>query len=128
MFFYHLLVDGGAVMWLIAAAAMLAAGVFLVKAFQFHREEINVRELINGLENVLRRDGFVEAISLCDNTPGPAARDTTTRGWAGTRSGPRSGRGTRGIRARSSRSTATGGRTAGERRAIRTRGRRTTRW
>ena len=74
MFFYHLLVDGGAVMWLIAAAAMLAAGVFLVKAFQFHREEINVRELINGLENVLRRDGFVEAISLCDNTPGPAAR------------------------------------------------------
>ena len=62
------------VMWLIAAAAVLAAAVFLVKAFQFHREEINVRELISGLENVLRRDGFVEAISLCDNTPGPAAR------------------------------------------------------
>ena len=69
MFFYQLLVDGGPVMWLIAVAA-----VFLVKTFQFHREEINVRELVNGLENVLRRDGFVEAISLCDNTPGPAAR------------------------------------------------------
>ena len=74
MFFYQLMMDGGAVMWLIAAAAVLAAAVFLVKAFQFHREEINVRELITGLENVLRRDGFVEAISLCDNTPGPAAR------------------------------------------------------
>ena len=74
MFFYQLLVDGGAVMWLIAVAAVLATAVFLVKTFQFHREEINVRELVNGLENVLRRDGFVEAISLCDNTPGPAAR------------------------------------------------------
>lgn len=74
MFFYQLLVDGGPVMWLIAVAAVLAAAVFLVKTFQFHREEINVRELVNGLENVLRRDGFVEAISLCDNTPGPAAR------------------------------------------------------
>ncbi len=74
MFFYQLLVDGGAVMWLIAGAAVLATAVFLVKTFQFHREEINVRELVNGLENVLRRDGFVEAISLCDNTPGPAAR------------------------------------------------------
>ena len=74
MFFYQLMMDGGAVMWLIAAAAVLATAVFLVKAFQFHREEINVHELITGLENVLRRDGFVEAISLCDNTPGPAAR------------------------------------------------------
>ncbi len=74
MFFYQLLVDGGAVMWLIAIAAVLAGAVFLVKAFQFHREEINIRELISGLENVLKRDGFVEAISLCDNTPGPAAR------------------------------------------------------
>lgn len=74
MFFYQLMVEGGAVMWLIALAAVIAAAVFLVKAFQFHREEINVRELITGLENVLRRDGFVEAISLCDNTPGPAAR------------------------------------------------------
>ena len=74
MFFYQLMVEGGAVMWLIALTALIAAMVFLVKAFQFHREEINVRELITGLENVLRRDGFVEAISLCDNTSGPAAR------------------------------------------------------
>ena len=74
MFFYQLLLDGGAVMWLIAIAALIATAVFVIKAFQFHREEINAHELINGLENVLKRDGFVEAISLCDNTPGPVAR------------------------------------------------------
>jgi biopolymer transport protein ExbB len=43
----------------------------LEKWFQFHREQINVGELITGLFNVLRRDGYVEAITLCDNTPGP---------------------------------------------------------
>ncbi len=74
MFFYQLLLDGGAVMWLIAIAAVIASVVFVLKTFQFHREEINAHELINGLENVLKRDGFVEAISLCDNTPGPVAR------------------------------------------------------
>ena len=74
MYFYQLLADGGPVMGLIFIAAVLATGVFLMKAFQFHREEINVRELITGLENVLKRNGYVEAISLCDNTPGPVAR------------------------------------------------------
>ena len=61
-------------MWIIAIAAVIASVVFVIKTFQFHREEINAHELINGLENVLKRDGFVEAISLCDNTPGPVAR------------------------------------------------------
>ena len=74
MFFYQLMMDGGAAMWLIAAAAVLAAAVFLVKAFQFHREEINVSELVKGLKNVLKRDGLIEAISLCDNTSGPVAK------------------------------------------------------
>ena len=48
--------------------------VFLEKWFHFHREQVNVGELVSGLINVLKRDGMVEAISLCDNTPGPVAR------------------------------------------------------
>ena len=48
--------------------------VLLLKVFQFHRDEINVRELLRGLINVLQRDGLVEALTLCDSTPGPAAR------------------------------------------------------
>lgn len=71
---YQIMSDGGPVMWLLLLCSLMAVFIFLMKTFQFHREEINVRELIKGLENVLRRDGFVEAISLCDNTPGPVAR------------------------------------------------------
>jgi len=74
LLYYNLIQDGGPVMWVIAAAALLMLLVFLMKVLQFHREEINVRELLRGLFNVLKRDGFVEAITLCDNTPGPAAK------------------------------------------------------
>ncbi len=72
--FLELMRDGGPVLWIIGICALIAMFIFFRKTFQFHREEVNVKELVRGLENVLRRNGFVEAISLCDNTPGPAAR------------------------------------------------------
>lgn len=74
MLFLQIMRDGGPVMWLIAACSLIATFIFLEKWFQFHREQVNVKELLKGLFNVLKRDGFVEAISLCDNTPGPAAK------------------------------------------------------
>ena len=74
MVFLKLIQEGGPVLWLIMVCAVLALAVFLGKVFQFHRDEINVRELLRGLVNVLQRDGLVEALTLCDSTPGPAAR------------------------------------------------------
>ena len=72
--FLKMMRDGGPVMWVIIGCSVLALVVFLEKVFQFHRDEINVRELLRGLINVLKRDGMVEALTLCDSTPGPAAR------------------------------------------------------
>lgn len=72
--FLQLMRAGGPVMWVILGCSVLALVVFLEKVFQFHRDEINVRELLRGLTNVLKRDGMVEALTLCDSTPGPAAR------------------------------------------------------
>ena len=71
MLFMKMMTDGGPVMWLILFASVTAMFIFFEKWFQFHSEQINVGELITGLFNVLRRDGYVEAITLCDNTPGP---------------------------------------------------------
>ena len=77
MMFVKLMQDGGPVMWIILMCSLIAIYVFLEKWFQFHRDQIRVEELIRGLINVLRRDGFIEAISLCDHTPGPVARVLT---------------------------------------------------
>ena len=72
--FLELMRDGGPIMWVILFCSVVALFIFLKKVFQFHREEINVGELLRGLFNVLRRDGFVQALKLCDHTPAPAAR------------------------------------------------------
>ena len=72
--FFNFMQAGGPIMWIILVFSILALFVFLLKTFQFHREEINVRELLRGLFNVLKRNGVVEAITLCDSTPGPVAR------------------------------------------------------
>ncbi len=66
--------DGGPVMIVILICSLVAVFVFCEKWFQFHREQINIRELVKGLINVLKRDGMVEAVTLCENTPGPVAR------------------------------------------------------
>ena len=74
MLVLRLVHEGGPVIWIILICSLLSLFVFLEKTLQFHREEINVRELLRGLFNVLKRDGLVEALTLCDSTPGPAAK------------------------------------------------------
>ena len=73
-FFYKMFEIGGPILLAIILCSMILVYVFLVKWFQFHRAQINAAELIAGLVNVLRRDGMIEAITLCDNTPGPVAK------------------------------------------------------
>src|SRR5215470_17206119 len=66
--------SGGAVFWLILLAGAVAIVVFIERFLHYHRVQINSTEFLNGVRNVLRRDNVVEAISICDATPGPVAR------------------------------------------------------
>jgi len=61
-------------MWLILLAAATAAAVFVERALYCHRSQINSAEFLNGVRTVLKRGNVVEAISICDATPGPVAR------------------------------------------------------
>lgn len=74
MLLLKLINNGGPVMWIILVLSAIAFFIFLAKVFQLHRDEISVRELLRGLFNVLQREGIVEALTLCDNTPGPVAK------------------------------------------------------
>ena len=69
-----LLTNGGAVIWLILIAAAVALVTFVERVLYCHRSQINSTEFLNGVRNVLKRDNVVEAISICDATPGPVAR------------------------------------------------------
>src|SRR3974390_513634 len=72
------LTDGGPVIWLILLAAAVALVVFIERVLYCHRSQINSAEFLNGVRNVLKRENVVEAISICDATPGPVARIVKT--------------------------------------------------
>jgi biopolymer transport protein ExbB len=70
MFLSH----GGPMIWLIVAASAVAVVVFIERVLHFHRAQINSMEFLNGVRINLKRDSVVEALAICDATPGPVAR------------------------------------------------------
>ena len=72
--FPTLLANGGPVVWLLILISGVAIVVFTERLLHCHRAQINSTEFLNGVRTVLRRDNVVEAVSICDATPGPVAR------------------------------------------------------
>jgi biopolymer transport protein ExbB len=70
----HILAAGGLMIWVIVAASAVALAVFFERLLQYHRDHINSTQFLNGVRNVLKRDNIVEALAICDATPGPVPR------------------------------------------------------
>src|SRR5436190_8924550 len=70
----NLIRHGGMMVWVLIAASAVAVLVFVERLLHYHRAQINSMEFLNGVRNVLKRDNIVEALSICDATPGPVAR------------------------------------------------------
>lgn len=69
-----LLAHGGPVMYLLLLTSAVAVAVFIERFLHCHRAQINSTEFLNGVRTVLKRNNVVEALSICDATPGPVAR------------------------------------------------------
>ena len=65
--------SGGPVMWVILVCGLIALIVFLERFFHLHRAQIKIDDFLNGITTNLNRGNDLEAISICDQTPGPAA-------------------------------------------------------
>ena len=70
----EILNSGGLVLSLILLISAVAVLVFIERFLHCHRAQINSIEFLNGVRTVLKRDNVVEALSICDATPGPVAR------------------------------------------------------
>src|ERR1700689_5672895 len=70
----HFLAQGGILIWVIVSASAVAMGVVMERLLLYHSEQINSTEFLNGVRNVLKRDNIVEALAICDATPGPVPR------------------------------------------------------
>ncbi len=69
-----LISNGGVMLWLLILTSAVALAVFVERVLHCHRAQINSTEFLNGVRTVMKRDNVVEALSICDATPGPVAR------------------------------------------------------
>ena len=60
--------------WVLVLTSAVGVAVFIERVLHCHRAQINSAEFLNGVKTVLKRDNVVEALSICDATPGPVAR------------------------------------------------------
>ena len=64
---------GGAVMWVLLGLALLALMLFVERSLYLHRGQIRAKAFVDGIKNALAKRRLVEALTLCEETPGPVA-------------------------------------------------------
>ncbi len=64
---------GGPLMYPILLCSILFLAIFIERLFHLHRAQINTNEFVSGIRNILKKRSIAEAISICDETPGPVA-------------------------------------------------------
>lgn len=70
----HWINSGGPLMWLILAGGIIAMIIFLERLFHLHRAQIDLEDFFHGITTNLKHGNDLEAIAICDQTPGPAAQ------------------------------------------------------
>ena len=65
--------QGGVIMWPMFLMSIAALAVFVERVLFLHRNQIHSRSFLAGIENSLSKGRLVEALTVCQDTPGPAA-------------------------------------------------------
>lgn len=72
-FEFSLFARGGPMIWVLAALAVLCLTLFLERLLYLHRGQIRAKAFIEGIKNILAKRRLVEALTVCEETPGPVA-------------------------------------------------------
>ncbi|MBN2097708.1 MAG: MotA/TolQ/ExbB proton channel family protein [Candidatus Omnitrophica bacterium] len=64
---------GGPLMYLIILCSVVALAVVIERLYHLHRAKIDIDKFMEAIANTLKRNRIMEAIDLCEKTPGPIA-------------------------------------------------------
>ena len=64
---------GGPVMWVLLGLALLGLMLFIERSLYLHRGQIRAKAFVDGIKNTLAKRRLVEALTICEETPGPVA-------------------------------------------------------
>lgn len=73
VFDFSLFAKGGPMMWVLLALGLLALMLFIERTLYLHRGQIRSTAFLGGIKNILAKRRIVEALTVCEETPGPVA-------------------------------------------------------
>lgn len=73
LFDFSLFAKGGPIMWVLLVAGFICIVLVIERMLFLHRGQIKSSEFINGIKNILAKRRIVEALTVCEETPGPVA-------------------------------------------------------
>lgn len=60
-------------MWVLLALAVLGLALFVERLLYLHRGQIRAKEFLDGVKNILAQRRMAEAVTVCEDAPGPVA-------------------------------------------------------
>src|SRR5580704_957236 len=70
---FSLFAKGGPMMGVLLAMGLLGLVLFVERVLYLHRSHIRSTAFIDGIKNILAKRRLVEALTVCEETPGPVA-------------------------------------------------------
>jgi biopolymer transport protein ExbB len=73
VFNFTIFAKGGPMMWVLLALGLLTVLLALERVLFLHRGQIRATTFLEGIKNILAKRRLVEALTVCEETPGPVA-------------------------------------------------------
>lgn len=68
-----ILARGGPVMWFLLGLSVVGLVLFIERTLFLHRGQIKSTAFLDGIKNILGKRRLMEAVTVCEETPGPVA-------------------------------------------------------
>lgn len=59
--------------WVLAALGFVGLMLFIERVLYLHRGQIRAKNFVDGIKNILAKRRLIEALTVCEETPGPVA-------------------------------------------------------
>src|SRR3989338_7470731 len=70
---FDMIIKGGPVMYPIVLCSIIALAIVIERIYHLYRAKIDTKKFMDEIADKLKRNKIVEAIEMCENTPGPIA-------------------------------------------------------
>jgi len=70
---WDLIQKGGPLMYLIILCSIVAMAVVIERLYHSHRAKIDSNKFMESISNTVKRNRIMDAVDLCEKTPGPIA-------------------------------------------------------